>query len=116
MQQRLAIAQALVMKPKILLLDEPFGALDPGIRADMQELLTQIWEETKMTIFMVTHDINEAFRLGTRMLVFDKVRHDPTNPEAYGATITYDLPLDRKRRKSPPKAADLFPVPPHIAK
>jgi NitT/TauT family transport system ATP-binding protein len=93
MQQRLAIAQALMKRPKILLLDEPFGALDPGIRADMQTLLLSIWEETRMTIFMVTHDISEAFRLGTRLIVFDKVRHDPQYPSAYGATITYDLPL-----------------------
>ena len=93
MQQRLAIAQALMKRPKILLLDEPFGALDPGIRADMQSLLLSIWEETRMTIFMVTHDISEAFRLGTRLIVFDKVRHDPQYPAAYGATITYDLPL-----------------------
>ena len=93
MQQRLAIAQALMKRPKILLLDEPFGALDPGIRADMQSLLLSIWEETGMTIFMVTHDISEAFRLGTRLIVFDKVRHDPQHPSAYGATITYDLAL-----------------------
>lgn len=93
MQQRLAIAQALIKKPSILLLDEPFGALDPGIRLDMHELLLGLWKETGMTIFMVTHDINEAFKLGTRLLVFDKIRHDPQAPEAYGATITYDLPL-----------------------
>ncbi len=93
MQQRLAIAQALMKHPKILLLDEPFGALDPGIRADMQALLLSIWRETGMTIFMVTHDIAEAFRLGTRLVVFDKVRHDPQHPAAYGATITYDLRL-----------------------
>ena len=48
-----------------------------------------------MTLFMVTHDIHEAFKLGTRLLVFDKVRNDPDDPDAYGATITYDLPLDR---------------------
>ncbi|MEJ8476699.1 ABC transporter ATP-binding protein [Roseibium algae] len=93
MQQRLAIAQALVKKPKVLLLDEPFGALDPGIRADMHELLIGLWNEMNMTIFMVTHDIHEAFKLGTRLLVFDKIRHDPHAPEAYGATVTYDLPL-----------------------
>jgi NitT/TauT family transport system ATP-binding protein len=46
-----------------------------------------------MTIFMVTHDIAEAFKLGTRLIVFDKVRHDPDFPNAYGATITYDLKL-----------------------
>lgn len=93
MQQRLAIAQALIKKPSILLLDEPFGALDPGIRLDMHDLLIGLWKETGMTIFMVTHDIHEAFKLGTRLLVFDKIRHDPQAPEAYGATITYDLPL-----------------------
>jgi len=95
MQQRLAIAQALLKKPRILLLDEPFGALDPGIRADMHEVILELWKETSMTIFMVTHDISEAFKLGSRMLVFDKVRHDPDYPDAYGATITYDLPLNK---------------------
>jgi len=105
MQQRLAIAQALVMKPKVLLLDEPFGALDPGIRGDMHEILLSLWRETQMTVFMVTHDIKEAFKLGTRVLVFDKVRHDPQHPSAYGATITYDLLLDRNRRGPPVAAA-----------
>ncbi|MEQ9688400.1 MAG: ATP-binding cassette domain-containing protein [Bauldia litoralis] len=95
MQQRLAIAQALLMKPRLLLLDEPFGALDPGIRRDMHELLLALWEEIGMTVLMVTHDIAEAFKLGTRLIVFDKVRHDPDAPTAYGATITYDLPLRR---------------------
>jgi len=112
MQQRLAIAQALAKRPKVLLLDEPFGALDPGIRADMQALLTELWADMAMTVFMVTHDIHEAFRLGTRMLVFDKIRHDPHAPERYGATITYDLKLDRKNRKPPPEAEELFPVRP----
>ncbi|WP_229003921.1 ATP-binding cassette domain-containing protein [Roseibium aggregatum] len=93
MQQRLAIAQASIKKPSILLLDEPFGALDPGIRVDMHELLLGLWKELSMTVFMVTHDIHEAFKLGTRLLVFDKIRHDPQAPQAYGATITYDLPL-----------------------
>jgi NitT/TauT family transport system ATP-binding protein len=100
MQQRLAIAQTLLGRPKILLLDEPFGALDPGIRVEMHELLTEIWTEHGMTVLMVTHDISEAFKLGTRVLVFDKVRHDPQFPNAYGATITYDLKLDRKARAS----------------
>ena len=100
MQQRLAIAQTLLGRPQILLLDEPFGALDPGIRVEMHELLTEIWTEHGMTVVMVTHDIGEAFKLGTRVLVFDKVRHDPQFPSAYGATITYDLKLDRKNRAS----------------
>ncbi|QDQ80873.1 ABC transporter ATP-binding protein [Paraburkholderia megapolitana] len=97
MQQRLALAQALVMKPRVLLLDEPFGALDPGIRRDMHELLLKLWHETGLTIFMVTHDLKEGFTLGSRMLVFDKVRVDPQAPGAYGARITYNIPLERNR-------------------
>ena len=104
MQQRLAIAQALLKKPRVLLLDEPFGALDPGIRKDMHELLLGLWAETHMTIFMVTHDLAEAFKLGTRLIVFDKVRHDPHDPSAYGATITYDLPLKRPSAPNEPPA------------
>ncbi|MBP0941190.1 ABC transporter ATP-binding protein [Pseudomonas alliivorans] len=98
MQQRLAIAQALIMKPRVLLLDEPFGALDPGIRKDMHHLLLELWRETQLTVFMVTHDLSEGFNLGTRLLVFDKVRHDPHSPGAYGARITYDIPLNSERR------------------
>ena len=97
MQQRLAIAQALMMKPRVLLLDEPFGALDPGIRKDMHVLLSDLWRESKLTIFMVTHDLKEGFTLGSRVLVFDKVRTDPQAPSAYGAHITYNIPLDRSR-------------------
>ncbi|MDH4653949.1 ABC transporter ATP-binding protein [Pseudomonas sp. JS3066] len=98
MQQRLAIAQALIMKPRVLLLDEPFGALDPGIRKDMHELLLGLWNETRLTVFMVTHDLSEGFSLGTRLLVFDKVRQDPHAPYAFGARVTYDIPLNSDRR------------------
>ena len=93
MQQRLSIAQSVICEPKILLLDEPFGALDPGITADMHEIILKLWAMNRMTIFMITHDLKESFQLGTRLLVFDKRRHDPQAPEAYGATVTYDLPL-----------------------
>ncbi|SFR65016.1 NitT/TauT family transport system ATP-binding protein [Marinobacter daqiaonensis] len=99
MQQRLAIAQSFIMRPRVLLLDEPFGALDPGIRGDMHELILKLWRETGTTIFMVTHDLQEGFYLGTRLLVFDKVRNDPQQPEAYGATITYDLPIGETSRQ-----------------
>ncbi|MEO0829967.1 MAG: ATP-binding cassette domain-containing protein [Pseudomonadota bacterium] len=91
MQQRLAIGQALVAKPRILLLDEPFGALDPGTRLSMHDFLTELREETGMTVFMVTHDLEEGFKLGDRVLVFDKPRWDPHDPAAFGATITYDF-------------------------
>jgi NitT/TauT family transport system ATP-binding protein len=93
MQQRLAIAQALIKRPRILLLDEPFGALDPGIRADMHALITRLWRDYSLTIIMVTHDIREAFTLGTRVLALDKRRHDPHAPHRFGATAVYDLPL-----------------------
>lgn len=96
MQQRLAIAQALIKRPRILLLDEPFGALDPGIRADMHTLITKLWRERSLTILMVTHDIQEAFSLGTRVLTLDKSRIDPHAPHRFGATVVYDLSLDRK--------------------
>lgn len=107
MQQRLAIAQALLRRPRILLLDEPFGALDPGIRNDMHDLLLALWREIGMTVFMVTHDISEAFKLGTRLIVFDKVRHDPQQPDAYGATITYDLPVAAYQDVAPDSPADV---------
>jgi NitT/TauT family transport system ATP-binding protein len=96
MQQRLAIAQALVKRPRILLLDEPFGALDPGIRADMHRLIIRLWGEFGLTIIMVTHDIKEAFGLGTRVLTLDKRRHDPHAPHRYGAGVIYDIALTRK--------------------
>ena len=93
MQQRLAIAQALMKKPRLLLLDEPFGALDPGIRGDMHQLIQRLWQEQGLTIFMVTHDLKEGFALGSRLWVFDKLRHDPQQPLRYGARTTYDIPL-----------------------
>jgi NitT/TauT family transport system ATP-binding protein len=104
MQQRLSIAQSVICEPKILLLDEPFGALDPGITADMHALILQLWNAHKMTIFMVTHDLKESFEVGTRLLVFDKVRIDPQAPEAFGATITFNIPLKGHRTGSPNEA------------
>jgi len=95
MQQRLALAQALIKHPRILLLDEPFGALDPGIRRDMHKLVLRLWKEKGLTVFMITHDLDEGFYLGTRLWVFDKDRLDPQAPLAYGARITFDLPVGR---------------------
>ena len=97
MQQRLALAQALIVEPRILLLDVPFGALDPGIRADMHVLVRDLHKELGLTVFMITHDLEEGFRLGTRLLVFDKIRVDPHEPDRYGAGITYDIPLNENR-------------------
>lgn len=92
MQQRLALAQALNRRPKILLLDEPFGALDPGIRADIHVLIKRIWNENDLTVVMVTHDLSEAFRLGTRVVAFERQRDRPEELERYGATLSGDLP------------------------
>jgi NitT/TauT family transport system ATP-binding protein len=97
MQQRLSIAQSVICEPKILLLDEPFGALDPGLTADMHTLIIKLWNMNKMTIFMVTHDLQESFQLGTRILVFDKARVDRQAPDAFGATVTFNIPLKGHR-------------------
>ena len=94
MQQRLAIAQALIKKPRILLLDEPFGALDPGIRSEVHDLMLRLWWETKMTIFMVTHDLKEAFYLGTRVIALDRTRNREEERERYGASIIFDTPSE----------------------
>jgi NitT/TauT family transport system ATP-binding protein len=69
MQQRVAIASTLILQPRILLMDEPFGALDPGIRLRMQELLIELWKEQQSTVFLVTHSVEEAVYLGDRVFL-----------------------------------------------
>src|SRR6266850_3107986 len=69
MQQRVALAATLILGPRILLMDEPFGALDPGIRLRMQELLMELWQEQQATVFLVTHSVEEAVYLGDRVFV-----------------------------------------------
>jgi NitT/TauT family transport system ATP-binding protein len=69
MKQRVAIARALSYRPKILLMDEPFGALDALTRRGMQELLTSVWEQHRLTVLFVTHDVEEAVYVSDRVLV-----------------------------------------------
>lgn len=69
MKQRVAIARGMAMEPKILLMDEPFAALDALTRAKMQEELLQLWEDTRFTVLFVTHSISEALRIGNRILL-----------------------------------------------
>lgn len=97
MQQRLALAQAIMRGPKILLLDEPFGALDPGIRADIHVLMKRLWNETHLTVVMVTHDLSEAFGLATRVIALERSRNRPEERERYGATVSRDLEIFPRR-------------------
>ena len=96
MQQRVAIAATLTLQPKILLMDEPFGALDPRIRLRMQELLIKLWTEQQGTVFFVTHSVEEAVYLGDR--VFRMV----ANPGRLVETLDVprpDGPPEEMRRK-----------------
>jgi NitT/TauT family transport system ATP-binding protein len=70
MRQRVAIARTLILSPRIILMDEPFGALDPTTRLHMQQLLVDLWREAQATVFFVTHSIEEAVYLGDRVYIF----------------------------------------------
>ena len=69
MRQRVAIARSLILHPRIILMDEPFGALDPGTRYSMQDLLVELWKDLQATVFFITHSIEEAVYLGDRVYV-----------------------------------------------
>ena len=89
MQQRTAIARALANDPKILLLDEPFGALDNQTRVLMQELLLGIWESARKTVLFITHDIDEAIFMANRVAVFS------ARPGRIKTELAVDLPHPR---------------------
>jgi NitT/TauT family transport system ATP-binding protein len=89
MQQRVNLASVLVNRPSVLLLDEPFGALDAQTRLLMQEMLLELWSELRMTIVFVTHDIDEAILLSDRIVVMSK------RPGQVRADLEVPLPRPR---------------------
>jgi len=91
MQQRVSIARALVNRPQVLLLDEPFGALDAITRIHMQQEIIRIWQAEQTTILLVTHDIDEAIFLGDRVVVMSKL------PATTKSIFSVDLPRPRDR-------------------
>jgi NitT/TauT family transport system ATP-binding protein len=88
-RQRVAIARALVCEPEVLLLDEPFGALDVQTKEDMQVLIRRIWTDTGTTILIVTHDVEEAVFLGERVVVLG------SHPGRVVNVVDVDLGVDR---------------------
>lgn len=99
MQQRVAIAQAMVMKPDILLMDEPFGALDPGTRESLQITIIETFQRQDITVFFVTHDMEEALFVGNRLLVLSTF-YEPEEPDQQGAKIVMDVPTPKDTRTS----------------
>jgi ABC-type nitrate/sulfonate/bicarbonate transport system ATPase subunit len=91
MQQRLAIARTLANRPQVILMDEPFGALDAQTRSDMQQLLLKMWDETASTILFVTHDVDEAIYLADRIFILC------SRP----GTIVEDIPVPFGRPRDP---------------
>ena len=90
MRQRVAIAQAVIMQPKILLMDEPFGALDQTRREEMQDFIHEQWEKHQLTLFFVTHDLDEAVKLGTRLICLSQYWTNEHNHPGQGAKILVD--------------------------
>jgi ABC-type nitrate/sulfonate/bicarbonate transport system ATPase subunit len=90
MRQRVAIAQAVIMKPKILLMDEPFGALDQTRREEMQDFIHEQWQKHQLTLFFVTHDLDEAIKLGTRLICLSQYWTTDQHHQGRGAKILVD--------------------------
>lgn len=90
MQQRVAIGSAIIMRPRVLMMDEPFSALDPLIRKKMQQLTLRLWKENNLTIIFVTHSLDEAVFMGTRVIGLSKYWLDENGQPGKGSTIVLD--------------------------
>jgi NitT/TauT family transport system ATP-binding protein len=103
MQQRVAIARALAYQPRVLLMDEPFAAVDAQTRADLEDLVRNLWHTTGVTLLFVTHDIDEAVYLGQRVVVLSE------SPTHVVEDLTIDLPDERDQltTRSNPRFVDL---------
>ncbi|MEK0181247.1 nitrate ABC transporter ATP-binding protein [Microcoleus anatoxicus] len=104
MKQRVAIARALATRPKLLILDEPFGALDPITREELQEELLKIWREYKITVIMITHDIDEALFLSDRIVM---MTNGPAAKIGEDMHIPFSRPRNRTRIMEDPKYYEL---------
>ncbi|MCZ2816650.1 ABC transporter ATP-binding protein [Modestobacter sp. VKM Ac-2984] len=103
MQQRVAIARAVAYEPKVLLMDEPFAAVDAQTRADLEDLIRSLWHKLGVTILFVTHDIDESVYLGQRVLVLS------SSPTVIMEDLAIDLPDERTQleTRSSPRFAEL---------
>jgi nitrate ABC transporter ATP-binding subunit len=104
MKQRVSIARALALKPKVLILDEPFGALDPITREELQEELLRIWADYGVTVLMITHDIDEALFLADRIVM---MTNGPAAQIGEVLELPFARPRDRARLMEQPEYFDL---------
>jgi NitT/TauT family transport system ATP-binding protein len=104
MRQRAALMRTIVVEPRILLMDEPFGALDTHTKIDMHDVLLRIWEREKQTVLFVTHDLGEALTLADRIILFS------ARPGRIKETFEIDFPRPRDavRLRETPRYAELF--------
>jgi NitT/TauT family transport system ATP-binding protein len=95
MKQRVSLARVLILQPEVLLMDEPFAALDAQTREEMQNLLLDLWEKFSHTVLFVTHDVNEAVLLADRIILMEK------GPGRIREVIPINLPRPRKKNSAP---------------
>ena len=103
MQQRVAIARAIAYQPRVLLMDEPFAAVDAQTRADLEDLIRLVWQRFEMTMLFVTHDIDEAVYLGQRVIMLSAA------PTSVADDLEVDLPGERDQltTRGDPRFAEL---------